>query len=119
MDRQPELNASMRSILVDWLVEVHMKFRLEPCTLYLCVNVIDRFLRLVQVRRARLQLVGVTALLLACKLEGKQIQARIQVASPMIVTYLPSLLPTSRNLSTRDPGLRLHLRSSLHKRRHP
>jgi cyclin B len=66
---QPELNGSMRGILVDWLVEVHMKFRLLPETLYLCVNIIDRYLALEKVNRNRLQLVGVTALLIACKYE--------------------------------------------------
>ncbi|CAB9506015.1 B-type cyclin [Seminavis robusta] len=69
MGDQLQLNTSMRSILVDWLVEVHMKFRLEQTTLYLCVNVIDRYLELVQVERSQLQLVGVTALLIACKVE--------------------------------------------------
>jgi hypothetical protein len=69
MDKQPELNGMMRSILVDWLIEVHMKFRLLPETLYLCVNIIDRYLSLQTVLRNRLQLVGVTALLIACKYE--------------------------------------------------
>lgn len=64
-----ELNGMMRSILVDWIVEVHMKFRLLPETLYLCVNIIDRYLSCVPVQRNRLQLVGVTALLIACKYE--------------------------------------------------
>lgn len=59
----------MRSILVDWLVEVHMKFRLVPETLYLCVNIIDRFLDQAFVERTKLQLVGITALLIACKYE--------------------------------------------------
>jgi hypothetical protein len=59
----------MRAILIDWLVEVHMKFRLVPETLYLCVNIIDRYLSLVEIERVKLQLVGVTALLLACKYE--------------------------------------------------
>lgn len=59
----------MRAILVDWIVEVHMKFRLSPPTLYLCVNIIDRYLNLASVERENLQLVGVTALLLACKYE--------------------------------------------------
>jgi cyclin B len=59
----------MRAILVDWLVEVHAKFRLEPVTLYLCVNIVDRYLSLVQIDRSRLQLVGITALLLASKYE--------------------------------------------------
>jgi cyclin B len=46
-----------------------MKFRLVPQTLYLCVNIIDRYLSRVQVERKKLQLVGVTALLVACKYE--------------------------------------------------
>jgi cyclin B len=69
MTNQNDINAKMRAILIDWLVEVHMKFRLVPETLYLCVNIIDRYCKKVQVRRSKLQLVGVTALLIACKYE--------------------------------------------------
>ncbi len=59
----------MRAILIDWLVEVHLKFKLVPETLYLTVNLIDRFLEKEQVNRQKLQLVGVTAMLIACKYE--------------------------------------------------
>ena len=59
----------MRAILIDWLVDVHMKFRLVPETLYLCVQIIDRYCSLAEVSRSKLQLVGVTALFLACKHE--------------------------------------------------
>jgi G2/mitotic-specific cyclin-B, other len=59
----------MRAILIDWLVEVHLKFKLLPETLYLTVNLIDRFLSLQQINRNKLQLVGVTCLLIACKYE--------------------------------------------------
>lgn len=38
-------------------------------TLYLTVNLIDRFLSVHPVQRKKLQLVGVTAMLLACKYE--------------------------------------------------
>ena len=69
MDKQPHINAKMRAILIDWLVEVHLKFKLVPETLYLTVNLIDRFLERAQVARSKLQLVGVTALLLASKYE--------------------------------------------------
>ena len=69
MSEQRDINARMRAILIDWLVEVHMKFRLVSDTLYLCVNIIDRYCNLVQVPRNKLQLVGVTALLIACKYE--------------------------------------------------
>ena len=69
MDSQPDINSKMRAILIDWLVEVHMKFRLVPETLYLCVNLIDRYCIMADIRRSELQLVGVTALLIACKYE--------------------------------------------------
>jgi hypothetical protein len=34
----------MRNLLVDWIVEAHKKFRLLPETLFMCINIIDRFL---------------------------------------------------------------------------
>lgn len=69
MDRQADINEKMRAILVDWLVEVHLKFRLVPETLYLCVNIIDRYCSIAKVSRTKLQLLGVTSLFLACKHE--------------------------------------------------
>ena len=69
MSKQPHINAKMRAILVDWLVEVHLKFKLMPETLYLTINLIDRFLEKKVVARQRLQLVGVTCMLLASKYE--------------------------------------------------
>jgi hypothetical protein len=59
----------MRAILVDWLVEVHLKFKLVPETLYLTINLIDRYLEREEVSRPKLQLVGVTSLLIASKYE--------------------------------------------------
>ena len=49
--------------------QVHYKLELLDETLFLTVNLIDRFLALHDVMRKKLQLVGVTALLLACKYE--------------------------------------------------
>ncbi|KAF5727581.1 hypothetical protein HS088_TW22G01277 [Tripterygium wilfordii] len=69
MDSQPEINAKMRSILVDWLIEVHHKFELMPETLYLTINLVDRFLSLKAVSRRELQLVGISSMLIACKYE--------------------------------------------------
>ena len=46
----------MRAILVDWLVAVHLKFKLRAETLYLAVNVVDRYLQRRQVPRARLRM---------------------------------------------------------------
>ena len=69
MENQPHINERMRSILVDWLVEVHLKFKLVPETLYLTINLIDRYLERCEVSRPKLQLVGVTSLLIASKYE--------------------------------------------------
>ncbi|CAM9384150.1 unnamed protein product [Discosporangium mesarthrocarpum] len=69
MHTQADINCKMRAILIDWIVEVHLKFKLADPTLYLTCHIIDRFLMLEEVHRSKLQLVGVTALLVACKYE--------------------------------------------------
>ena len=69
MSRQSDINERMRAILIDWLVEVHLKFKLEKDTLFLTVHLIDRLLQLKAVKRQKLQLVGVTAMLIASKYE--------------------------------------------------
>ncbi|KAF9239265.1 cyclin-like protein [Melanogaster broomeanus] len=69
MSSQKELAWSMRGILVDWLVQVHTRFRLLPETFFLCVNIIDRFLSARVVSLAKLQLVGITCLFIASKVE--------------------------------------------------
>lgn len=66
---QKDIHEKMRSILIDWLVDVHYKFKLVPETLYLTVNLIDRYLEKKEVSRQNLQLVGVTAMLIASKFE--------------------------------------------------
>ncbi|OLN95414.1 G2/mitotic-specific cyclin-4 [Colletotrichum chlorophyti] len=69
MDHQAEIQWSMRSVLMDWLVQVHHRFSLLPETLFLTVNYIDRFLSYKVVSIGKLQLVGATALLVASKYE--------------------------------------------------
>jgi hypothetical protein len=69
MEHQDELEWKMRGILIDWLVEVHTRFRLLPETLFLAVNIIDRFLSEKVVQLDRLQLVGISALFIASKYE--------------------------------------------------
>lgn len=46
LDKQTDINEKMRAILIDWLVEVHLKFKLVPESLYLTVNLIDRYLEI-------------------------------------------------------------------------
>lgn len=66
---QKDINPSMRGILIDWLVEVGEEYKLVPDTLYLTVSYIDRFLSCNIVTRQRLQLLGVSCMLIAAKYE--------------------------------------------------
>merc|ERR1711955_108675 len=61
----------MRSVLVDWLVEVQIQFKLLQETLFLTVDTIDRFLAVegMNIHRSKLQLVGVAAMFLVSKIE--------------------------------------------------
>merc|ERR1712133_156360 len=69
MSKQPDISHSMRSILVDWLVEVGEEYKLQTETLYLAVSYIDRFLSYMSVQRSKLQLVGTAAMFIASKYE--------------------------------------------------
>ncbi|NWW83863.1 CCNB1 protein, partial [Rhynochetos jubatus] len=63
------INGNMRAILINWLVQVQVKFRLHQETLYMTVSIMDRFLQFNAVSKNMLQLVGVTAMFIACKYE--------------------------------------------------
>merc|ERR1712112_90594 len=67
--KQPEVTPRMRSILIDWLVEVTEVYKLHTETLYLAVSYIDRFLSSMSVQRGKLQLVGTAAMFIASKYE--------------------------------------------------
>lgn len=69
MRRQSDINYSMRTILVDWLVEVSEEYHLNTETLYLSVSYIDRFLSQMSVVRSKLQLVGTAAMFISSKYE--------------------------------------------------
>ncbi|KAE8617605.1 hypothetical protein XENTR_v10009135 [Xenopus tropicalis] len=64
-----EVNERMRAILVDWLIQVHLKFQLLQETLYMAIAIMDRFLQGQPISRSKLQLVGVTSLFIASKYE--------------------------------------------------
>ncbi|KAJ8545106.1 hypothetical protein K7X08_017689 [Anisodus acutangulus] len=76
MAQQFDITERMRSILIDWLIEVHHKFELREETLFLTINLIDRFLEKQGVVRKKLQLVGLVAMLLASKYE--------EVSAPLV-----------------------------------
>jgi hypothetical protein len=67
--QQAEINPRMRMILVHWLYEVHYKFKLRPETLFLTINIVDRYLAQKQVERTNFQLLGTVSLWIASKYE--------------------------------------------------
>lgn len=69
MLKQTDITHSMRTILVDWLVEVSEEYKLQGETLALAVSYIDRFLSFMSVVRGKLQLVGTAAMFIAAKYE--------------------------------------------------
>ncbi|KAK6454612.1 G2/mitotic-specific cyclin [Scheffersomyces xylosifermentans] len=77
--KQTHLKPKMRSILVDWLVEMHLKFRLLPESLFLAINLMDRFMSLEVVQIDKLQLLATGSLFIAAKYE--------EVFSPSVKNY--------------------------------
>lgn len=69
MSQRSIVTDKMRAILVDWLIQVHNRFRLLQETLYITVSILDRFLSIYDPTKEELQLIGVSAMLLACKYE--------------------------------------------------
>ncbi|KAF7233361.1 hypothetical protein EG68_06886 [Paragonimus skrjabini miyazakii] len=66
-----EVNPRMRYILVNWLVQIHHSYKLQPETLYLCIALLDRYLmkHSKELTKDRFQLVGIAALFIAAKFE--------------------------------------------------
>jgi len=69
MSSQAEISERMRAILIDWIIEVQYRLILMPETLYLTVYIIDQYLSMESVPRKELQLVGISAMLIASKYE--------------------------------------------------
>jgi cyclin B len=67
MDTQPEINEIMRAILIDWIIDVHLRFNLRQETLFMTIWLIDTYLSFAFVHRDKLQLLGITCLLISCK----------------------------------------------------
>lgn len=79
LEWQKGLKPKMRSILVDWIVEVHLRFRLLPETLFLAINIMDRFMSKETVQVDKLQLLATGSLFIAAKYE--------EVYSPSVKNY--------------------------------
>ena len=69
MKNQNDINEKMRAMLVDWLIDVHFKFKLKANTLFLTIWLVDKYLSLKKIKRNKIQLIGVTCMLISCKYE--------------------------------------------------
>lgn len=67
MASQNDVNSRMRSVLIDWLIEVHRKFKLLPATYFLGINMLDRYMAKKQLHRRKLQLAGLYSLYIYCE----------------------------------------------------
>ncbi|KAG5959441.1 hypothetical protein E4U57_007972 [Claviceps arundinis] len=72
IDMQREIQWYMRPYLIDFLIEAHAAFALLPETLYLTVNLLDRYCSKRVVYKQHYQLVGCAALLIAAKYGDKK-----------------------------------------------
>lgn len=72
MKRQTEVTPKMRMILIDWLIDIHNQFKLVTESLFLSVNILDRFLGIHIVSMKQLQLIGISCLWIAAKYEGRE-----------------------------------------------
>lgn len=61
----------MRSLLVDWMVEIQESFELNHETLYLGVKLVDLYLSKITVSKETLQLVGAAAMFVASKYDER------------------------------------------------
>ena len=67
MNNQNEINEIMRAILIDWIIDIHFRFNLRQETLFMTIWLIDTYLSYAFVPRDKLQLLGITCLLISCK----------------------------------------------------
>jgi hypothetical protein len=69
LDIQNEVTDRMRATVVDWIIDIHNKFKLRSETLFLAVSIMDNYLTVKHVKKTKLQLIGVASLFIACKYE--------------------------------------------------
>ena len=65
---QYEINPNMRSILIDWIININYQFKFKEETLYTAIYIIDAYLSKKYIKQNNLQLLGVSSLLIASKI---------------------------------------------------
>ena len=91
---QTELRDTSRAFLLEWIIDVHRKFRLVPECLYVTQFILDQFLSRKKIAKSELHLLGVAGLLISTKYE--------EIYPP----ELRDLLAVSENKFTRDQVLK-------------
>ena len=66
---QTEIRDTSRAFLLEWIIDVHRKFRLKPECLYVTQHIIDQFLSRKKIQKNQLHLLGVSTLLISSKYE--------------------------------------------------
>ncbi|KAK2920817.1 G1/S-specific cyclin-E2-like [Channa argus] len=70
MQKHPRIHPGMRSVLLDWLIEVSEAYTLHRQTFYLALDYFERFmLSQNDIEKGVLQLIGITCLFIASKME--------------------------------------------------
>ena len=69
LNRQSEVTETMRTVLLDWLVDLHLKLKMFPRTLFIMISILDNYLAQKQIKKQELQLVGAAVLFLSAKYE--------------------------------------------------
>lgn len=80
MDNQPDLTPYMRESLINWMGGVRQRYRLKHDTLFMSINLLDRYLSIEQVKATDLTRVGTAALMMAAKY--------IEIYPPRVRDYL-------------------------------
>lgn len=66
---QTEIKDTSRAFLIEWMIDVHRKFKLVPEALYVTIHIIDQYMSKKKVLKSQLHLLGVATLLIAAKYE--------------------------------------------------
>ncbi|KAL8205590.1 hypothetical protein R6Q57_009141 [Mikania cordata] len=109
MEIQTDITPVMRGILINWLIEVHLKFDLMQETLYLMVTLLDFYLSAVTIKRTEMQLVGLTSLLLASKYEDFWHPRVMELISISAETYTKEQMLAMETTILKTLNFRLNL----------
>ena len=66
---QEDLTWELRKVVIDWKLKIHDRLRLLPETLFLAINIFDRYLSQCKISKSKVQLVSIGSIFIASKYE--------------------------------------------------